>query len=75
MPVSERMPCGTAPTSRLYSVASRVVILVPDRMVHSTAMTSSASPTMIRLRAGKDCFDGRWFGGSSESSVPPFCII
>ena len=46
------------------------MIRVPDRSVHSTAITSSESPAIILLRAGKVCFAPRMCGSSSDMRVP-----
>ena len=43
---------------------------VPDRSAHSTAITISDSPAIMRLREGKVCFAPGVCGSSSDRRVP-----
>ena len=61
---------GTAPTSRLSSVAISAVISEPDRSRASTTTVIRLSAAMIRLRAGKVQRRAVVPGGSSAITTP-----
>ena len=65
------MRWGIQSRSRLYSLASRAVMSVPDLFPASMTSTASASPTIRRLRSGKKCTRDIVSGSYSESMPPP----
>ena len=65
---------GTAPTALPRSRANSAVMSDPDGSAASTSTTMSASPAMIRLRAGKLHLNGRLPGGISETIAPRAAI-
>ena len=61
---------GTAKTSRPASSAKSAVISAPLRSRASTTIVASASPAMIRLRAGNRHGAGSTPGAYSETTRP-----
>ena len=73
--VSENMGPGIANTSRLYSVASRAVMRVPESSSASIIRTPRAIPAMRRFLCGNVYCAARSSGSNSDTRVPPAATI